>query len=98
MARPRPEEWGSRGGAEQPLRPVRPTYAQLRPDLREALSVLWLRKWSIVAITLLTVGVALLVSSRQTPIYESQVKILVIPVTGVGIDAIPIQQLNLETE
>src|SRR5687768_14908343 len=98
MARPRPEEWGSRGSAEQPLRPLRPAYPELRPDLREALSVVWLRKWSIMAITLLTVGVALLVSSRQTPIYESQVKILVIPVTGVGTDSVPIQQLNLETE
>jgi uncharacterized protein involved in exopolysaccharide biosynthesis len=98
LARPRPEDWGSQGGAEQPLRPVRPTYAQLRPDLREALSVLWLRKWSIVAITLLTVGVALLVSSRQTPIYESQVKILVIPVIDAGTDSVQVPPLNLETE
>ena len=47
---------------------------------QEVLSVLWYRKWSILAVTLLTVGVALLVSSRQTPIYESQASVLVTPI------------------
>ena len=45
------------------LRSVRPHHVELRPDLRQALSILWLRKWSIMAITLLVVGVAL---SHQT--------------------------------
>jgi capsular exopolysaccharide synthesis family protein len=61
------------------------------------LSVVWLRKWSIIAITLATVGVALFVSSRQTPIYESQGRVLVTPVTGVGAE-VPLQELNLATE
>lgn len=87
-----------RTGSESPLRSVRASYPDLRPDLREALAVVWVRKWSILAITLLIVGVALLVSSRQTPIYESDVRILVIPVTGVGNVSVPLQEPNLATE
>lgn len=96
MARLRQEESSPRG-IEPPIRSVR-SYAELRPDLREALAVVWLRKWSILTITLLTVGVALLVSSRQTPVYESQVRVLVIPVSGVGTESIPIPTPNLATE
>ena len=96
MVRPAPDAANLRS-AESPIRSVRPRYVDLRPDLRDALSVVWLRKWSIIAITLATVGVALFVSSRQTPIYESQARVLVTPVTGVGAE-VPIQELNLATE
>jgi len=98
MARPIGEETRPRGGVEPSIRSVRTSYAELRPDLREALSVVWLRKWSIIAITLLMVGVALLVSSRQTPVFESQVRLLVIPLSGAGPDSVPLQDLNLATE
>jgi succinoglycan biosynthesis transport protein ExoP len=91
--------WPEEGAAGQtPLRSLRSPQVELRPDLREALSVLWLRKWSIIAITLLVVGVALFVSSRQTPVYESTARILVIPVDGVGTDSLPIQEPNIQTE
>jgi capsular exopolysaccharide synthesis family protein len=98
MARRIGDESSPRGGTDAPIRSVRPSYAESGPDLREALSVVWLRKWSIVAITLLMVGVALLVSSRQSPVYESQVRLLVVPLTGAGPDSIPLPDLNLETE
>ena len=70
------------GGGSPPR--FRAAQVWLRPDLREAIDVVWLRKWSILAITLLTLGMALLLSSRQTPIYESWVKILVVPVADTG--------------
>ena len=82
------------------VRPVRPTqFAQQerRLDLQEVLSVLWFRKWSILAITLLTVAVALLVSSRQTPIYVSQAGVLVTPIDTGSQTATP-EPLNLATE
>ena len=96
MARPASDAANLRS-AESPIRSVRPRYADLRPDLGDALSVVWLRKWSIVAITLATVGLALFVSSRQTPIYESQARVFVTPVTDVGAD-VPLQEPNLATE
>ncbi len=56
-----------------------------RLDLQDALSVLWLRKWSILFVTLVMVGVALLVSSQQVPVYESQASVLVMAIdTGTG--------------
>ncbi len=85
-------------GVDQPLRSIRPPRAELRPDLREALASLWLRKWSILGITLLTVGVALLVSYRQTPIFESEVSILVTQVPATEADSIPLPEANLGTE
>jgi tyrosine-protein kinase len=98
MATLRPQNAIQYRDVDQPIRTVRTPYAEIRPDLREAVAVVWLRKWSILAITLLTVGVALFVSSRQTPIYESQVRILVTPVTGLGSDSVPLPAPNLTTE
>src|SRR3990172_1518441 len=67
-----------------------------RLDLQEVLSVLWLRKWSILFITLVTVGMALLVSSQQVPVYESQASVLVMPIdTGTEAGAV---DPNLDTE
>ena len=86
--------------APAPVRPVRPTQfarQERRLDLQEVLSVLWFRKWSILAITLLTVAVALLVSSRQTPIYESQASVLVTPI-DTGAESVPPEAPNLATE
>jgi capsular exopolysaccharide synthesis family protein len=93
------KQWPEEGtGGQTALRPVRPPQVELRPDLRQALSILWLRKWSILAITFLVVGVALFVSSRQTPIYESTVRILVIPVDTIPSDTVPASEPNLQTE
>jgi polysaccharide biosynthesis transport protein len=84
--------------AEQPLRSIRSPRPEPAPDLQDALAVLWLRKWSILAIAFLVLGVALFVSSRQTPIYESQSRILVTPVENVGADSAVLSTPNLATE
>jgi non-specific protein-tyrosine kinase len=96
----------SKGRAQRPdefrkpqIKPLRPTLGQQerRLDLQEAISVLWFRKWSILMVTLLTVGVGLLVSSRQTPIYESQASVLVTAIET-GNEAVPTEEPNLATE
>ncbi len=68
-----------------------------RADLRESLTVLWRSKWSILAITLSVVGLALLVSSRQTRIYESRASILVVPADLGTASDVP-EVLNMATE
>jgi capsular exopolysaccharide synthesis family protein len=83
--------------AEQPIRSIRSS-PEPSPDLQEALAVVWHRKWSILAIALLTLGVALFLSSRRTPIYESQVRLLVTPVEGVEADSTTFNTPNLATE
>jgi len=65
--------------SEQSIRSIRSS-PEPSPDLQEALAVVWHRKWQILAIVLLTLGVALFLSSRRTPVYESQVRLLVTPV------------------
>jgi capsular exopolysaccharide synthesis family protein len=89
-------EPGRQGDPEPPVRSVRAAPPDIGQDLRGALVVVWRRKWSIVAVTLALVGLALFVSSRQTPVYASESRVLVIPITDV--DGIPIQDLNLPTE
>jgi capsular exopolysaccharide synthesis family protein len=98
VKKPWPDEPNPPGGVEQPLRSIRSPRPEPRPDLQEALAVVWLRKWSILAIALLTFGVALLVSSRQTPIYESQARILVTPIENIGGDSTGLRDPNLATE
>ena len=94
--RPLPDDLSAQR-AEQSIRSIRSSPGP-SPDLQEALAVLWLRKWPILAVALLTLGVALFLSSRQTPIYESQVKLLVTPVEGVEADSQSFSTPNLATE
>ena len=51
------------------------------PLFRDYLAVLRARRWSILAIALVTVGGALFFSLRQTPIYSSSAEVLVKPTT-----------------
>jgi capsular exopolysaccharide synthesis family protein len=92
-----PEDPNAARSRGQSLRAVRTSPTAPRPDLREALAVLWLRKWSILAVTFLIVGVALLLSSQQPSIYESTVRILVLPVGDIG-GGVPLPEPNLATE
>ena len=94
--RPLPDDLNAQR-AEQSIRSIRSS-PESSPDLQEALAVIWHRKWAILAIALLTLGVALFLSSRQTPIYESQVRLLVTPVEGVDADSPSLSPLNLATE
>jgi polysaccharide biosynthesis transport protein len=82
----------------QPVRRIRPSPAEPRADLQDTLSILWLYKWSILATALLVLGLVLLVSSSQTPVYESTAGVLVETVLDVGSDAVTPRDPNLATE
>jgi succinoglycan biosynthesis transport protein ExoP len=94
--RPLPDDFNAQR-AEQPIRSIRSS-PEPSPDLQEALAVVWHRKWQILAIALLTFGVALFLSSRRSPVYESQVRLLVTPVEGVATDPPSLNPLNMATE
>ena len=94
-------EFGQRRTPPRPLlpepRPPRARPAPPRTDVQHGLAVLWLHKWWILAITAVFAGCALLITSRQTPIYESQARVLVLPI-DVGTDSVTPQTPNLATE
>jgi capsular exopolysaccharide synthesis family protein len=48
-------------------------------DLRDYLSILWTRKWIILAIVATTTTAALLYSYHQTPLYTSSAEVVVLP-------------------
>ena len=48
-------------------------------DLRDYLSILWARKWTITAILVTTALVGLAFSFRQTPVYTSSAEVVVLP-------------------
>lgn len=48
-------------------------------ELRDYLSILRTRKWTIIAIVVTTIAVALAYSFRQTPVYTSSEEVLVLP-------------------
>ena len=49
------------------------------PELREYFRVLWVRKWTLLLVVALVIGAMLFLSVRQTPLYESEAKVLVPP-------------------
>jgi tyrosine-protein kinase len=70
------------------------------PDLRDYLGVLRRRKWTIALAVVLVVGSTLAFSIRQTPVFESTVRVLVKPINpsqvvqGVSVASI----IDLDTE
>jgi capsular exopolysaccharide synthesis family protein len=72
-------------------------YTEARPELREALEIVWQRKWSIIGISVLLVGLAIFLSNRQTPIYESEAAVLVTPLDPEE-DPAGVTELNVDTE
>ena len=71
------------------------TKDEYRPaDLREYLSVINRRKWTIILLALLVLGLALAYSFRQEPVYRSQARLLVKPIPAVGY----YPSVSLETE
>jgi capsular exopolysaccharide synthesis family protein len=85
------------GRTPRDARHVRSGGPDVRPELQEALLVLWQRKWSILAITVLATGIALFLSGRQTPIYASDAEVLVRPLE-LGGDTSDTLAPNMETE
>jgi len=68
-------------------------------DLTEYIAVLRRRKWSILGITGLLFLSAMFFSFRQTPVYESEARVRVTPVTTVTqFTQAPQTQVDLETE
>ncbi|MGH2652962.1 MAG: polysaccharide biosynthesis tyrosine autokinase [Actinomycetota bacterium] len=67
-------------------------------DLREYLAVLRTRKWSIAAITAVSVVAALFFSFRQMPIYESEAEVLVNAIPPSGFQLVLFPAPNLDTE
>jgi non-specific protein-tyrosine kinase len=63
-------------------------------DLREYARIAWRRKWSIGLIVVLTVGSAMFLSFRQTPVYTSTAKVFVTPI-GAGAN---LASPNMDTE
>src|ERR687891_1461359 len=55
--------------------------ADQTPGVREFLRILWTRKWSVLLVTVVVVGIALAYSFSRTPLYESTAEVLVRPVT-----------------
>jgi polysaccharide biosynthesis transport protein len=82
-------------GLEQRLRSER-SQSDARLNLEEALSVLRQRKWSILALTVLVMGAALLMSARQVPLYRSEAAVLIRPVETDG--GLPMVNLITEAE
>ncbi|MGH9890421.1 MAG: polysaccharide biosynthesis tyrosine autokinase [bacterium] len=82
------------------MRRVLAPSADTRPDFREALAVLRLRKWSILAITAAMLALALAISFRRTPLYRSEASVLVsrIEVFTTGIAAPPAPNIATEAE
>jgi polysaccharide biosynthesis transport protein len=72
---------------------------ELNPtDLREYIRVLRVRKYQIATIALVLVALTMLLTLRQTPIYEGTAKVLVKPVLSATTSVSIQQQPNLDTE
>ena len=67
-------------------------------DLREYLSILRYRKWSILLVTLLVTGSAVAFSLRATPVYTSTARIQVLPALLPGTTSTTPPIINMETE
>jgi polysaccharide biosynthesis transport protein len=71
--------WENRSDERTPFN-VRPTPMNQGPlDLREYLSIIWGRKWFVVAVLATTTVAALFYSYRQTPLYTTSSEVIVRP-------------------
>jgi capsular exopolysaccharide synthesis family protein len=59
-------------------------------DLRDYLQVARARKWSIILVTLLVLGVALTASFLQTPVYRSDARVLIEADPAVAVDSLDV--------
>lgn len=82
-------------------------------ELRQYIAVVKTRKWTIVIVTLMTIVLALSLSSRQTPLYVAEAQLLLTPnpaagyypdaenetatIAGVAVAELVIRDLNLDT-
>lgn len=71
---------------------------QTGTDLREFLTILRNRKWSIGLLTLLVVGAAIFFTFRETPEYTSETRVLVLPTAPANSPFFFLATTNLDTE
>ncbi|MBA2312125.1 MAG: hypothetical protein H0V97_04900, partial [Actinobacteria bacterium] len=64
-------------------------------DIREYLAILRARKWTVLIVVAVVVGIALAYSLRQTPLYSAEARVLVKPITS---NEVYIPPPNLQTE
>lgn len=70
-------------------------------DLRHYLGILKSRKWTILVVTAVVIASALLLSYRQTPLYQAEARVLVNPLPTATVTTLPSQlspPVNLQTE
>jgi succinoglycan biosynthesis transport protein ExoP len=67
-------------------------------QLRESLNIVRLRKWSIIVVTLLTVGLSAFYTLRQIPVYESGARVLVKPPQSQSLFSFNLTDMNTERE
>lgn len=97
MRSPSPEEPTS--GSIHEIRAIAASRGEpSRTDLQSVLGVIGRHKWSILFIALMTLGVALYVSSLQTDVYESRARVLVTAIEEVSSGSVSVQRPNLATE
>jgi succinoglycan biosynthesis transport protein ExoP len=88
---------GRRPPSERADYSIRPRQPRKGAELRDSFGVVWRRRWSILLVTFVVTGLAVWLSSRQTPIYESRASVLVEPVDLGAASEAP-DDLNMATE
>lgn len=67
-------------------------------DMREYIAVIRRRKWSIILVALLAVAVAIGLTLRQTPVYSSVARVLVLPTAPASSPFFFLAEINMDTE
>lgn len=71
---------------------------QTQVNLQDYLSVLRVRKWTIVLVTLNVTALAVVFSLMQTPLYTASARVLVEPITGETTTFNPLQPVDIQTQ
>jgi non-specific protein-tyrosine kinase len=67
-------------------------------DLREYLSVLRVRKWTIISCIVVVTGLAIAFSLLKTPVYTAEARVLVEPIAGETLTINPLQPVDIQTQ
>jgi uncharacterized protein involved in exopolysaccharide biosynthesis len=68
------------------------------PEIREALTTLRRRKWTVIVVTAIVLASAVYFSSRKTPIYMSTARVLVRAIEPPNANSFFLGDINLDTE
>jgi succinoglycan biosynthesis transport protein ExoP len=67
-------------------------------DLREYIRILRERKWSVLLVTGIVVGVSMFLALRETPVYTSEARVLVLPTAPTSSPFFFLATINMDTE